>query len=413
MLDPGAGDGSFLVAALRLLSPDIDDVSDVCRVRGLEIHEDAVREARDNVADALLSMGWSNAAARSAAFAIVVHADYLVDGCGDFAPDLIAGNPPYMRFARLPDAFKAIYGAILPKLARNDLQHAFLDRCRADLVDGGAIAFVTADRWLFNDTAGPLRAALGERFSVAHLERLDVDSCFYRPKSRRKGTPPRVHPVEIVLSPHAEGGRRISSRAIAIEDTHDVSGPTLADVADVRLGPYVGPLGGFLLDGRDKNAFPDDILVPAIDTNDIDFRTGTVEQPSKWVIRLGLKDEPEGHLREHLLKWRPKMPKKTRAGKWWRTPENVDLPIDRPCLIIPRIAKGITPIRYEGGALPINHNLMIVTDAVGTGLDRIQEWLLSEEVQAWARNHAPRLETGYIDIKTGLLRRIPCGGLVT
>ncbi len=59
---------------------------------------------------------------------------------------------------------------------------------------------VTADRWLFNVGAARLREAIGQFFRLAHLERIDVTSAFYRPKQRRAGSPPRVHPCAVVLN---------------------------------------------------------------------------------------------------------------------------------------------------------------------------------------------------------------------
>lgn len=410
LLDPGAGDGAFVIAAVRRLSPLPGDVAVFERVRGLEIHPAAAAEARSNLAQMLmLEFGWSTDEAKAAADACILNRDYLVDGAGDFRPSVIAGNPPYMRFGRLPAVFKDLYSDLVPKLARGDLQHAFLDRCRNDLIAGGVIAFVTADRWLFNETAAPLRESLGQSLGVLHLDRLDVDSCFYRPKSRRRGTPPRVHPVEIVLGSIGPDARYLSLAPMSPDaaEAEDENAVRLGAIATVRLAPYVGPAGGFILDAEEAKRFPQDMLVPAIDLDDVDFELGKVNEPRRFVIRTQANVEPEGIVRDHLLAQRERMPKKVRDGKWWRAPESTDRPIDRPCLLVPRIARSLRVAMLEPGVLPVNHNLTIVTDEKGTGLEALRDKLLSPAVQDWVANNAPRLEDGYRDIRTSLIRRIP------
>lgn len=415
LLDPGAGDGAFVRAAIRRLMPAPDDIETVLRVRGLEIHPSAVAEAREGVEFLLVEdFGWHPENAAEVARRVVLERDYLIDGCEGFEPDVIAGNPPYMRFARLPDAFKGIYGDLVPKLARGDLQHAFLDRCRHDLVAGGVIALVTADRWLFNDTAASLRESLGTTLGVVHLERLDVESCFYRPKDRRRGTPPRVHPVEIVLAHTGNDTRALGAAPLSPDAIHhDAEGDTLlGDIATVRLAPYVGPAGGFLLSATEAARFPSEFLVPAIDLDDVDFDNGVVGPPRRFVLRLDPKVEPEGAVRDHLLSRLDRMPKKVRTGKWWRPPENPDVALDRPSLLIPRIARSLRVAIVDAGILPVNHNLSIVTDEKGTGLEQIRDRLLSQPVQEWVAANAPRLEDGFRDIRTGLIRRIPVEGLL-
>lgn len=60
ILDPGAGNGGFLVAALSRLDLVQDDVAEAARrVRGYEFYSAAVADARRAVRDHLLARGWS------------------------------------------------------------------------------------------------------------------------------------------------------------------------------------------------------------------------------------------------------------------------------------------------------------------------------------------------------------------
>uniref|UniRef100_UPI00195396FA hypothetical protein n=1 Tax=Enterobacter hormaechei TaxID=158836 RepID=UPI00195396FA len=87
-------------------------------------------------------------------------------------------NPPYLRFARWPEHFKALYPTVTPRYALSDLAHAFLDAVIHASHPGSLIAFVTADRWLFNQTAANLREQLGKAIVLKDVRRLPIGSTF-------------------------------------------------------------------------------------------------------------------------------------------------------------------------------------------------------------------------------------------
>jgi len=206
LLDPGAGNGGFVVAALRRLDLDVNDVAGtVDRVRGYEFCPGAVAEARDAVRGHLAGCGWSAAAACSTAELVIEERDFLLDliPAGEF--DVIAANPPYWRLANLPPGYRVDYELAVERHARADLLYAYLQRSADVLAAGGKIGLITADRWLRNQGSAKLREQLGRRFRVTDIHRLDGRSVFYRPKQRRKGTPPRVHPVSLILTTGLDG----------------------------------------------------------------------------------------------------------------------------------------------------------------------------------------------------------------
>jgi hypothetical protein len=80
LLDPGVGNGGFIVAALRRLDLGRDDAGQASwHVKGYEFFPGAVAQARRAVADHLIGRGWSGQAARQAALAIIEETDYLLD----------------------------------------------------------------------------------------------------------------------------------------------------------------------------------------------------------------------------------------------------------------------------------------------------------------------------------------------
>lgn len=408
LLDPSAGDGAFVRRALARLELAVDDIDEALRVRGYEMHAGAVQQARHLVATDLSARGWTPAIAADAAAQMILQGDFLLDRIeGTYS--LIVGNPPYLRFSKLPDVFKDLYGPRLNAWAAGDLLHAFLDRCVALLPPDGLIALVTADRWLGNETAGRLRASIGERVGLHYVRRLECESSFYRAKTRRSGTLPRVHPVEVILGPVESSRQRITAAPISPDgESEPYTGPTLSDIATVRIAPWMGPLGAFVVDAETASQMPDGDWVPAIDTDDIDPTTDQLSVPRRFALRTRADREPEGRIKDHLLGRRAFLPKRALKAKWWQPPETINYSLERPYLLVPRIARRLRVIDVPAGTVALNHNLALVTDeGCGRSMAEIRALLLSPESQAWIVRNAPRLEDGFYSITTKLLRRLP------
>ena len=410
LLDPGAGDGVFMehaVARLSLVPNDVHTLVD--RIEGWEIHPDAAADARTRLARHLRQRGWCHAAATAAANRVVVEADFLAPGPVARRYAVVAGNPPYARFANLPERFKRTYQETVPDYARADLLHAFLDRCAAVLTPGGVLACVTADRWLFNQNASTLRETIGRRFGISELYRLDAASAFYRPKRRVRGAPPRVHPVVVLLTPHARPTRPLTTAPIRIVD----SGPPaagcipLSDVADVRIAPWLGPHGVFTLNTADAGAFPIGVAVPCVDTDDV-TKENMLRTPTRVALRTQRNRTPHETVLAHLDRTLSRLPPRAHQTPRWAPPEHWGpLPLDQDALLIPRIARGLRVVRLPAGVLPINHNLTVVATRPDLSLDALADALSSSLAQEWIRHHAPPLENGYLSITTKLLRRLP------
>ncbi|MBN3760871.1 SAM-dependent methyltransferase [Burkholderia sp. Ac-20365] len=405
LLDPSCGDGMFLARALeRLLALGLDiDPCDL--IEGWEIHPGACGEARVRVAEVLQKHGVDARFAIITATRMVHNKDFLVDGPTTLY-GCVAGNPPYLRAAHVPAYLREIYSGVVPDYASADLLHSFLERCSRVVEPGGKIALVTADRWLTNASAARLREALGKRVSLAHVERLAVGSAFYRPKFRRKGSSPRIHPISIVLGAD-EGGRALSMEPIypGVDETPYEGLPTLGEVAKVRLAPWLGTAGVFVVDAEVAKRLPPEVLIPAVDTDD--FCDGKLQAPRRWAIRTRPDEEPCREVLDHLHRTMDTMAERGKQGKFWLPPEPFhQLDLSQESLLVPRIAKGPKAVRIPPDCLAINHNLSIVS-AGKANLAEIESALASPLAHQWVKDHADRLENSYHSLTTTLLRKLP------
>lgn len=412
LLDPSTGSGVFLCRALQrvlLTQPNIDDAHLVHVLQGWEVHPFAASQARSQVARILRQQGLDQQRAQALAELMVHTGDFLLEAPEADRFSAIATNPPYLRLVNVPEPIRSDYLATLPEHAQGDMLHAFLDRCAHALEGDGEIAMITSDRWLLNEQAAKLRETIGASLGVAHLERVDVASAFFRPKDRRRGTPARVHPVLVVLKRRgADGVQQLGREPIypGAELLGECDGPLLGDVATVRIAPWLGTPGIFVVDQQAAGRFHPDELVPAVDTDDI--ANGMLSQPSRFALRTLKAQQPSAAVMAHLDQHLSRMCSRgRRPGTPWVPPESFEnFDLSREHLLIPRIAKTLRPVRVPAGILPINHNISVISTGA-MSLEDIQAALTAEQAQAWLRTKAPRLENGYYSITTRFLRGLP------
>ena len=174
LLEPAAGGGEFVVqAAERLveslrrrgIEPGARDLNP--RIVAFELYARASSAARCRVVRKLVSMRVHRSTAKSCAKAWIRTGDFLLS---EKAPDEythIVGNPPYVRWSKVPARLRKAYEERLPsEMARGDLYLPFLNRAFDELKAEGMLGFVCSDRWLY--------AVYGRGFRRKWLSRLDV-----------------------------------------------------------------------------------------------------------------------------------------------------------------------------------------------------------------------------------------------
>ena len=408
--DPSCGDGMFLGRALtRALSSRLYSDDELPHaLQGWEIHPHACMQARARVEAILIAFGRPSGVAASLAEAMIHNRDFLTEGPTEPQFTTIASNPPYLRFVNVPRLLKEEYMLHVPGYAAKDLLHSFLDRCARTLQPGGQLAMVTADRWLFNENAADLRRTLGESsLRIEHLSRHDVNTAFYRPKQRKTGTLPRVHPVSVVLS--RMGTIPLTGEAVypGVDSARYAGMRTLDQIATVSLAPELGPPGIFLLTEAQRQAADIAIehVVPAVDTDDL--VGNTIGTPTRFALRTFRKVTPPASILKHLDACLDGLSPGARRNVKWVPPESFEAyDLDSPALMVPRVAQSPRAFRLPPGVLPFKHNLS-VRPKPGVTLEEVERALNSEIAAQWIRDHAAPLENGYYSLRATLLRQLP------
>jgi adenine-specific DNA-methyltransferase len=170
-VEPAAGDGAFLGPMIERLADSCQrlkrPLSD-CRnaLIAYELDDASARRARSMTADILVKRGLKQRAAGRLADAWVRTGDYLFDAATVEA-DFVIGNPPYVRLEDIPDEIATYYRDAYPTMrGRADLYVAFFEAALRQLKEGGACAFICADRWMRNQYGADLREVVTSGYSV-------------------------------------------------------------------------------------------------------------------------------------------------------------------------------------------------------------------------------------------------------
>ena len=170
-VEPSAGDGAFL-------GPMVERLADSCQRLGrpisacrnsliaYELDDASAGRARDLAAEVLEGRGISASTAKSLAQSWVRTGDYLFDSM-TLETDFVIGNPPYVRLEEIPEETALLYReAYLTMRGRADLYVAFFEAALRQLKEGGACAFICADRWMRNQYGAELRELITSAFAV-------------------------------------------------------------------------------------------------------------------------------------------------------------------------------------------------------------------------------------------------------
>jgi hypothetical protein len=211
--------------------------------------------------------------------------------------------------------------------------------------------------------------------------------------------------VAVVLKTHQHPVRLIDHTPIYPDDANPCAtqtAPRLGEVATVRVAPWLGTPGIFLVDQDRCRDWPAGSTVPAIDTDDI--HSGVLQSPRRCAICTHPDATPPAAILAHLDRELPRMCTRGRATIPWMPPEpfhRLDLTV--PSLLVPRISRTVRPIRVPAGILPVNHNLTIVR--AGTlSLEELESVLASEATQTGPRG----LKTATTRSRRACCAHYPC-----
>lgn len=395
LLEPSAGDGQFLVAAVERLiasckanekQPSVDLLAGV--ITAFELHPLEGERARANMRDALSKAGLDATLSARLADGWLQVGDFLLSDLPSGYFSHVVGNPPYVRWSSIPDGLRRSYELALPRrMTRGDLFLPFLDRGIQLLATGGRLGFVCSDRWKFMAFAEDFRRDVLPTIDVERDEKVDTGSAYLRQVD--------AYASAVVFRKRASP---LAPPSVAASD-----GRYLADAGYiVRVGPALGNTQAFVLTPESAGSVEPELLAPWVDGTEVG--DGELAWSGRKVLCLYGAD---GQLRDieqfpqalaHMSTYRGALEQRaiSKAGApWYRPIDRVQADMwKRPKLLVPELAKVPRVALDESGAVP-SHGVYAIF-AQNDDLTRLYERLLHGGLAKVIGELAPRVKGGYV-----------------
>jgi len=406
LLDPGCGTGAFIDGVIRWCNARGLGVP---RITGVELdprHMEILRAKYDRRSDVQIECR-----------------DFLTVEHGPF--DFIVGNPPYVAITALSPDEKARYRAQFSTArGRFDLYLLFFEQAMRSLAPGGLLGFITPEKYLYVDTAGPLRALLA-RHAVEEIRLVSEDTF----------GPLVTYPTVTVVRKAAPGRTLIvrrggSRRTVRLPDgTHSwlpllerspniAAGPTLGDLCHrISCGVATGADGVFVRSHKDLERGLEDFAYPTIAGRQLDPSTTRLVRRSTMLIpydrdgRL-LPLRRLGALRRYLERddVRARLVRRTCVTRkpWYAFHETPVLSqILRPKILCKDICESPCFWPDRRGDIVPRHSVYYLVPRDPAALDQILEFLRSPFVAEWLARNCQRASKGFLRLQSRVLRRIP------
>ena len=407
VLDPGSGRGAF-----------VDGVIRYCSRRGLPVPTIVAVESDPEHAAHLRARFGGNAR-------VVIEEDDFLTGQPREA-DYVIGNPPYVSILGLSESEKASYRARYETATgRFDLYLLFFEKALAGLKPGGRLVFITPEKYLYVNTASPLRRILAEQFAVSELlfqpEDTFPDLVTY-PLVSVVDAAPQADRIRVV---NRDGDVRLVEANLGpgswlptIRQVRATSGaPRLQDVAArISCGVATGADGVFTLPIDSLPADLRSFSYPTLAGREIvDLAPPRPRQAMLIPYRRDGSLLPESqlgslgvYLREPARKERLLRRTCVRVKPWYAFHENPPLvDIFRPKLLCKDI--GMEPrfvIDREGTIVP-RHSTYYIVPHDPLILDELADFLNSASAARWFGDHCQRAAKGFLRVQSHVLKRLP------
>ena len=393
LLEPGAGDGAFLVeAAERLvfsfvrqgINLDIGSLRD--RILAYELIPNEAIKARARIFKRLRELRVHHRTAWACVTAWVRTEDFLLAELPHSDFSHIVGNPPYIRWSKIPKEKAAAYGKSLPQfVARGDLYLPFLHRSFEHLATEGRCAFVCSDRWRYTLYAHDFRQKWCRAMHISTETAGEPREIFDRDAF--------VQPEILTATPQCD--------ATPPSPRKRKGGSTLGDLGcTIRVGPALGVTQAFVL-GPEEDGVEAELLHPWLDSRNI--AAGSIQPSGHRVVSvfredgtlIDLESYPEFASRLRRFEDRLRVRHIVRNGSpWYRSIDKIVVADwAGPKLLIPEVAKVPRIAIDRSGAIP-SHGVYSVFFP-GGDIEEIYDRLRDGKLARALSPIAPRIKGGY------------------
>ncbi len=410
LLDPGCADGQFIAGVLRWCKAHKTHPP---KIIGVELNPAHAKKARQRF--------------KNESCVEIVNADYLSRAS---LPKFrfVIGNPPYVSLEHISEAERALYRIkYLSARGRFDLYMLFFEQALREMLDGGRLVFVTPEKFIYVETASPLRKLMAG-FNLESIELVAEDTFSDHttyPGITTLKNEPRGKATTIRLRNGDSRDVRLPTNGATWLPT--VMGHEAVQEGRVALSTCCRRISAGIATGADGVFVqPADTVPgalrrfahPALAGRDLSLSKERIPEPNKVLL---LPYEPSGALMDERKlgplgtflrkeETRQKLEQRTCAKNkpWYAFHDNCPLPdIRMPKILCKDI--GERPkfwIDRTGAILPL-HSVYYIVPNDGIDINALAEWLNGSEAETWLINHCQRAANGFIRLQSRVMRHLP------
>jgi adenine-specific DNA-methyltransferase len=406
LLDPGCGPGTFIEGVVRWCNRN---GSPIPRIVGIDSDSALLSEAGRGVG--------------TIEQVTLLHEDFLVSRSERY--DYVIGNPPYVPITGLSVEERTDYRRrYRTARGRFDLYLLFFEQALTLLKPDGRLVFVTPEKFLYVQTAEPLRRALAD-VALEEIEFIDEsafpDLVTYPVITTITGKPP-TDETRVTL-------RDGSTRSVQLDRSgaswlprirgsgFAKAGPVLADAfLRISCGVATGADNVYVVDDDKLDQSLRPFAFPTIAGRRLSQGEEIITRQSMlipYALNGALLDEAElgplgAYLREPSRYARLMQRTCVARKPWYAFHENPPLEeMLQPKILCKDI--GSTPwfvVDGHGGIVP-RHSVYYLVPRDSSLIHEICEYLNSEEAREWLLAHCQRAANGFVRLQSHVLKRMP------
>jgi len=406
VLDPGCGTGEFIDGIIRWCERRALALPHVVGVESDPRHMPVLRAKYERLRSVRIH-----------------HSDFLESGHATY--DFIVGNPPYVPITALSENEKAQYRARYATAhGRFDLYLLFFEQALRSLSEGGRLVFITPEKYLYVETAGPLRDML----THCHVEeiRLVREDTFGELVT---------YPTITVVGNRPQGKTQIvrrdgSTATVNLPPGREPWLPLLEGAAPQRAAVTLGDLCLRISCGVATGA--DGVFVRPAQSLDKALRRfgrptiagreltpATADLPQRFVMLIPydvdgrlLPLERLGPLGRYLMRddVRQRLLARTcvKRKPWYAFHETPALrDILRPKILCKDIGEKPRFWVDRDGRIVPRHSVYYIVPRVPAAIDAIISYLRSPSAHKWLTQNCQRASKGFLRLQSHALQRLP------
>lgn len=406
LLDPGCGNGPFIDGVLRWCKAHDAPIPHIVGIEAEPVRAEFCRR-RFRAVDQVE----------------IRNADFLRLSAETF--DFIIGNPPYVSLGSIEPAMRSYYRQnYSTATGRFDLYLLFFEQALGMLRDSGRLVFVTPEKFLYVETAAPLRRLLATKgIEAFHL----LDELTFGKLV--------TYPLVTTVTPGFDGLPSVKRRDGSLQSLrlpkgqaswmpHVLSTPTLSHeqvlseiCVRISCGVATGADSVFVVPECDVPKSLRRYCYPTLSGREIKSERRLPLPRSVMLIPYGENGKlmPERELCDLLafLKTDARLQKLlartcVRHKPWYAFHENPPLAdILRPKILYKDISETPLFVVDREGVIVPRHSIYYVVPKDPSMLDDIADYLSSDKAREWLLANCQRAAKGFTRVQSHVLKQLP------